>query len=125
MGNGRDYIVSMICIDYPIVGKWAEEHRINYTTYTDLAAKPEVLGLIEKEVENVNETLKETKRVKKFLLLYKELDADDDELTRTRKVRRGFIGERYKHIIEEMYDGGREIRIDTVDQVPGRQDLAD
>jgi long-chain acyl-CoA synthetase len=113
LGNQRDFIASMICIDYPNVGKWAESRRLSYTTYTDLAAKPEVLELLAKEVEKVNATLPETTRVKKFVPLYKELDADDDELTRTRKVRRAFVGERYKHVIEAMYAGEGAIPIDA------------
>jgi len=113
LGNGRDFIASMICIDYPNVGKWAESRRLSYTTYTDLAAKPEVLELLAKEVEKVNATLPGTTRVKKFVPLYKELDADDDELTRTRKVRRAFVGERYKHVIEAMYAGENAIPIDA------------
>ncbi|OGP76103.1 MAG: long-chain fatty acid--CoA ligase [Deltaproteobacteria bacterium RBG_16_64_85] len=114
LGNERDFIASMICIDYPNVGKWAENRRINYTTYTDLAGKPEVVDLIAKEIAKVNETLPATTRIRKFLLLYKELDADDDELTRTRKVRRAFVGDRYKHVIEEMYAGQTAIPIDAV-----------
>jgi long-chain acyl-CoA synthetase len=113
LGNQRDFIASMICIDYPNVGKWAESRRLSYTTYTDLAAKPEVLELLAKEVEKVNATLPETTRVNKFVPLYKELDADDDELTRTRKVRRAFVGERYKHVIEAMYAGESAIPIDA------------
>ncbi|MFZ2223981.1 MAG: AMP-binding protein [Candidatus Deferrimicrobium sp.] len=113
LGNQRDFIASMICIDYPNVGKWAESRRLSYTTYTDLAAKPEVLELLAKEVEKVNATLPETTRVKRFVPLYKELDADDDELTRTRKVRRAFVGERYKHVIEAMYAGENAIPIDA------------
>ena len=113
LGNQRDFIASMICIDYPNVGKWAESRRLSYTTYTDLAAKPEVLELLAKEVEKVNVTLPETTRVKKFVPLYKELDADDDELTRTRKVRRAFVGDRYKHVIEGIYAGEDAIPIDA------------
>ncbi|TRZ97986.1 MAG: long-chain fatty acid--CoA ligase [Deltaproteobacteria bacterium] len=113
LGNDRDFIASMLCIDYPNVGKWAESRRLSYTTYTDLAAKPEVLELLAKEVETVNATLPETTRVRKFVPLYKELDADDDELTRTRKVRRAFVGERYKHVIEGMYAGEKAIPIDA------------
>lgn len=113
LGNERDFIASMLCIDYPNVGKWAESRRLSYTTYTDLAAKPEVLELLAKEVEKVNATLPETTRVKRFVPLYKELDADDDELTRTRKVRRAFVGDRYKHVIEGMYAGESAIPIDA------------
>jgi long-chain acyl-CoA synthetase len=104
----------MICIDYPNVGKWAESRRISYTTYTDLACKPDVIELIAKEAVKVNETLPATTRIRKIVLLYKELDADDDELTRTRKVRRAFVGERYQHVIEGMYAGQATIPIDAV-----------
>jgi long-chain acyl-CoA synthetase len=114
LGNQRDFIAAMICIDYPNVGKWAEGRRISYTTYTDLAGKPEVIELIAKEVEKVNGTLPETTRIAKVVLLYKELDADDDELTRTRKVRRAFVAERYRHVIEGMYEGAAAIPIDAV-----------
>ena len=114
IGHDRDYIIAIICIDYGIVGKWAEDRRINYTTYTDLASKPEVYDFIEQEVRKVNETLTEHQRIRKFVLLYKELDADDDELTRTRKVRRRFIDQKYADIIEGIYAGKPEIHIDTV-----------
>ncbi len=114
LGDGRDLLAAMLCIDYPNVGKWAEGRRISYTTYTDLAGKPEVLELLAKEVGKVNATLPETTRIQRFVLLYKELDADDDELTRTRKVRRAFVGERYGHVIERMYAGERDIPVDAV-----------
>ncbi len=114
LGNGRECIASMICIDYPNVGKWAESRRISYTTYTDLAGKPEVQELLAKEVDKVNITLPEATRIRRFVLLYKELDPDDDELTRTRKVRRAFVEERYEHVIEGMYAGATSIPIDAV-----------
>jgi long-chain acyl-CoA synthetase len=114
LGDQRDFIASMICIDYPNVGKWAEGRRISYTTYTDLAGKPEVLELLAGEVEKVNATLPAKTRIDRFVPLYKELDADDDELTRTRKVRRAFVGERYRHVIEGMYAGANAIPIDAV-----------
>ena len=114
LGDRRDLLAAMICIDYPNVGKWAESRRISYTTYTDLAAKPAVLDLLAREVDGVNATLPATTRIRKFVLLYKELDADDDELTRTRKVRRAFVGERYGHVIEAMYGGEATIPIDAV-----------
>jgi len=114
LGDQRDLLAAMLCIDYPNVGKWAESRRISYTTYTDLAAKPEVLELLAQEVEKVNATLPETTRIRRFVPLYKELDADDDELTRTRKVRRAFVGERYRHVIEGMYDGAQAIPVDAV-----------
>jgi len=116
IGDKRERITALINIDMPIVGKWAERQRIGYTTYTDLSAKPEVYGLIEGEVRRVNRDLAKingTAVISKFVLLYKELDADDDELTRTKKVRRGFIGERYRDVIEAMYAGEGAIPIDA------------
>jgi long-chain acyl-CoA synthetase len=114
LGAGRSAIAAMICIRFSIVSKWAEKNRIAFTTYTDLSAKPEVYDLLRAEVEGVNATLPPHQRIARFLLLYKELDADDDELTRTRKVRRGVINERYATIIEALYGGDREIPVDTV-----------
>ncbi len=113
LGHGRDYIAAMICIDYPNVGKWAETRKIGYTTYTDLASKKEVYDMMEEEVRKVNDTLPEESRIRKFVLLYKELDADDDELTRTRKVRRKFVEERYKKVIEAMYSDAEDIYIEA------------
>ncbi len=114
LGAGRDRLAAMICIRYSIISKWAEKKRISFTTYTDLASRPEVYALIRKEVESVNATLPPTQRISRFMLLYKELDADDGELTRTRKVRRGVINEKYADIIEAIYAGKPNIDIDTV-----------
>lgn len=114
IGHNRDFIIAMICIDFGIVGNWAEKNRINYTTYTDLSSKTEILDLIQKEVEKVNKGLPENAKVKRFVLLYKELDPDDDELTRTRKVRRHFVEEKYKEIIEGMYEGKDSIKIEAI-----------
>jgi len=114
IGHNRDFIIGMICIDFGIVGNWAEKNRINYTTYTDLSSKTEILDLIQKEVEKVNKGLPENAKVKRFVLLYKELDPDDDELTRTRKVRRHFVEEKYKEIIEGMYEGKDSIKIEAI-----------
>ena len=116
LGDNLPYITAIINIDMSIVGKWAEKNRINYTTYTDISAKREVYDLIEAEAVKVNRDLmriNEASIIRKFVLLYKELDADDDELTRTKKVRRGFIGERYKEVIDAMYTNADDIPIDT------------
>ena len=114
IGHNRDFIIGMICIDFSIVGNWAEKNKVNYTTYTDLSSKIEIVNLIQKEVEKVNKGLPENAKVKRFVLLYKELDPDDDELTRTRKVRRHFVEEKYKEIIEGMYEGKDSIKIEAV-----------
>lgn len=114
LGDGRDYLAAMICIRFSIVSKWAEKNRISFTTYTDLSSRPETYNLLRKEVEAVNATLPPAQRISKFLLLYKELDADDGELTRTRKVRRTVINEKYADIIDAIYGGKPDIDIDTV-----------
>ncbi|MGN8549043.1 long-chain fatty acid--CoA ligase [Bradyrhizobium sp. 13971] len=114
LGAGRDALAAMICIRYSIISKWAEKNRISFTTYTDLSSRPEVYALLKKEVETVNATLPPAQRISRFLLLYKELDADDGELTRTRKVRRGVINEKYADIIDAIYRGKASIPVDTV-----------
>jgi long-chain acyl-CoA synthetase len=114
VGHNRAFIIAMVCIDFGIVGNWAERNKINYTTYTDLSLKEEVVALIQREVEKVNKGLLDNAKVKRFVLLYKELDPDDDELTRTRKVRRHFVEEKYREIIDGMYAGKDEIWIEAI-----------
>jgi long-chain acyl-CoA synthetase len=114
LGAGRDFLAAMLCIRFSIVSKWAEKNRLSFTTYTDLSSRDEVYALVRKEVETVNASLSPAQRIAKFLLLYKELDADDGELTRTRKVRRGVINEKYADIIEAIYAGRSAIDVDTV-----------
>jgi len=114
LGAGRDYLAAMICIRFSILSRWAEKKRISFTTYTDLASRRDVHDLIRREVEAVNATLPPGQRIAKFLLLYKELDADDGELTRTRKVRRSVIGQRYGDIIAAVYSGAPQIAVDTL-----------
>ena len=113
LGNGLDYLAAMICIRFSIVSKWAEKNRIAFTTYTDLSARQEVYDLIRDEVDQVNASLPSGQRIRKFLLLYKELDADDGELTRTRKVRRGVINDKYDDIIQTIYSDRGSVDIDT------------
>ena len=113
LGAAQDYLTAMICIRYSIVSKWAEKNRISFTTYTDLAANRKIYDLIRQEVEEINKTLPEVQKIKKFVLLYKELDADDGELTRTRKVRRNVIQERYESIIDTLYSNRDSVDIDT------------
>lgn len=114
LGDQRDYLAAIICIRFSIVSKWAERNRVAFTTYSDLAAKPQVAEILKREVEAVNAQLPEAHRIRKAVLLYKELDADDDELTRTRKVRRGVIAQKYGDIIEAIYGDRPEIPVDTV-----------
>ncbi|MGD8228116.1 MAG: AMP-binding protein [Desulfobacteraceae bacterium] len=103
VGQERPFIAAMIAIDMGNVGKWAENNQIPYTTFTDLSQKEEVYELIAKEVTKTNESLPKVAKIRRFVLLYKELDADDDELTRIRKVRRRFVTDRYQDLVEALY----------------------
>ena len=113
LGHGRPWLVAILCIRYSMVAKWAETRRIGFTTYQNLAANPEVERLLGAEVETVNASLPEPQRIRRFVLLYKDLDADDGELTRTRKVRRNIIDERYRQIIDAIYAGKERVHIIT------------
>ena len=113
-GNQRPYLTAFINVDPQTVGKWAEDRGLAYTTYMDLSQKPEVAKLIQGEVARVNEELKEPLRIRRFVLLYKLLDADDDELTRTGKVRRKFVHEKYADLVEAMYEGKEKTRVRAV-----------
>ena len=113
-GGHFPFVTAMINIDFENVGKWAENHQLSYTTYTDLAQKAEVYELIRKEVERTNADLDQpAARIIRYLLLHKELDADDAELTRTRKVRRGFVAQRYQQIVHALYGSEDSLYINT------------
>jgi long-chain acyl-CoA synthetase len=117
-GDGRDFTAAFINIDLAAVGNWAERHGLPYASYQELAAKPEVYDLIQGCVEQVNRDLAADPKlagsqIKRFLILHKELDADDGELTRTRKVRRRFIGERYTPLIEALFSNVPRAHIET------------
>ena len=105
LGNGRDFIAAIVCLDGDIAGRWAEARGLTYTTYQDLASRPELYDLVEEEIRAINPALQAGTEVRRFALLFKELDADDGELTRTRKIRRKIIGERYTALIDALYDG--------------------
>jgi long-chain acyl-CoA synthetase len=118
-GTGRDQVCAFINIDMGSVGNWAERRGIAYSGYTDLAAKPEVYELIRECVEKVNAELSREgsladSQIRRFLVLHKELDPDDDELTRTRKVRRSFIADKYGVLIDAFYSGRNEQHIETL-----------
>jgi long-chain acyl-CoA synthetase len=109
-GHGHGQATAMLNIDVQAVGDWAERRGIPYAGYTDLAAKPQVVDLVRECVEKVNADLARDPKlsgsqIHRFVILHKELDADDGELTRTRKVRRGFIGEKYATIVDALYSG--------------------
>ncbi len=113
-GQDRDYVATMINIDMDNVGKWAERRQVSYTTYTDLAQKSEVYDLIGEEVERVNRDLEAAMQIRRYVVLHKELDADDEELTRTRKVRRGFVAQKYEDIISALFSDVDEVPVSTV-----------
>ncbi len=113
-GDKRPYLAAILCIRYEIVAKWAEQRGLAFTNYINLSAQPEIYALIQSEIEQVNLSLPEAQRIRKFLLLYKQLDADDGELTRTRKVRRGVIKEKYADIIDTIYSEQKSVHIDTI-----------
>jgi long-chain acyl-CoA synthetase len=122
VGQERPYIAAMINIDMENVGKWAERRQIAYTTYADLAQKPAVYDLIGQEVDRVNRDLPEGTRIHKYVLLHKELDPDDEEITRTRKVRRGFVARKYADIIEALFAESPSVGVTTtITYQDGRQ----
>jgi long-chain acyl-CoA synthetase len=110
-GDARPFVAAMVAIDMNTVGKWAETNSLPYTSFMDLSGKPDVARLIVEEVRKINGTLPETSRVARIVLLNKELDADDAEMTRTRKVRRAFVAEKYAPLIAAFYDGAREVQL--------------
>ncbi len=103
----------MVCIDYSVVGNWADQKKLTYTSYPELSQKQEVYDLVESQIRQANKDLPESAQVAKFINLYKEFDADDDELTRTRKLRRAFVTERYKMILDALYADTDTVYIDT------------
>ena len=117
-GNGRGMVCAFVNIDIGSVGNWAERRGLPYSGYTDLAGKPEVIELVRQVVEEVNaeiaaEPALAASQIHRFLVLHKELDPDDDELTRTRKVRRGFIAEKYAVLVDALYGGRKVQHIET------------
>jgi long-chain acyl-CoA synthetase len=113
IGDNRDYISAVLCIDYAVVGKWADENKLNYTSYQELSQMPQVYDLVEKQIRQANKDLPDLAKVVKFTNLYKELDPDDDELTRTRKLRRAFVEKRYEDILGALYSDNNAVSIET------------
>jgi long-chain acyl-CoA synthetase len=121
-GDQRPFVTAMIAIDMNTVGNWAERRSIAYTSYMDLSGKAEVRALIGEEIGKCNETLPEAGKVRRFLLLTKDLEADDAEMTRTRKVRRRFVAEKYAAVIDAFYGGRDEVELATnITYEDGRQ----
>ncbi len=118
IGQDRPWVAALINIDLAAVGNWAERRGIAYTSYTDLSQKPEVYELIHQEVARVNRSLRDDAvlrgaQIRRFLILHKELDPDDEEITRTRKVRRRFIAEKYASLIEALYSDRDRIQVEA------------
>ena len=107
-GPDREYVTAIVNMDFGMVGKWAEMNRIAYTTFVDLSQRDEVAGLIRQDLARVNSYLPDYAQVRKFVLMHKEFDADEAELTRTRKLRREYMVDRYRNLIESMYGEGDE-----------------
>jgi long-chain acyl-CoA synthetase len=121
-GRDKDYVSAIVNIDFAMVGKWAERHHIPYTTFVDLSQKKEVADLVRQDLERVNGYLPEPSRVQKFVLLHKEFDPDEAELTRTRKLRRDFMEQRYKDLIDALYGGRDKVDVQaTVTYRDGRK----
>ncbi len=108
------------------MGRWAEKNGVGYTTFADLSQKPEVYELIRGDVEEVNRSLPASGRVRRFVLLHKEFDPDEGEMTRTRKLRRGFLYDRYLAIIEALYSQSDSVEVSAVVQYrDGREGTID
>ena len=121
-GKDRDYVSAIINMDFAMVGKWAERSRLAYTTFVDLSQRDEVADLVRTDLVRVNSYLPEGARVKRFVLMHKEFDPDEAELTRTRKLRREFMEERYRHLIDTLYGEGEEVKVEApVTYRDGRQ----
>jgi long-chain acyl-CoA synthetase len=112
-GPERDFVVCLISMDFQNVGRWAEKNGVGYTTFLDLSQKDQVAELIRREIQYVNKTLPNDVQVKRFFILHKELDPDEAELTRTRKLRRSFVEQRYKSLIDAIYQGQTRVPIET------------
>ena len=121
-GSEKPFVAAMVAIDLNTVGNWAERHGLAYTSYMDLSQKPEIRELIRDEIRKCNQTLPEATKIRRFILLTKDLEADDAEMTRTRKVRRKFVAEKYAPLIEAFYAGGDQVDLTTtITYEDGRQ----
>jgi long-chain acyl-CoA synthetase len=108
-GDARLFVAAIVAIDPTTVGNWAERQNLAYTSFQDLCARPEVAGLVRDEIRKCNAMLPDAVQIRRFLVLNKEFDADDDEITRTRKIRRGFVAEKYASVVEALYGGMRDV----------------
>lgn len=109
----KDFASAIVNIDFAMVSKWAQNNHLNFTTYVDLSQKKEIADLVSKDINRVNSFLPENSRVRRFVILHKEFDPDEAELTRTRKLRRGAMNERYHDLIGAMYDESQEVKVEA------------
>jgi len=112
-GDSKPYVAALVAIDLATVGKWAERRGLAYTSFQDLSARPEVRTLIAEEIRTCNATLQPSGRIRRFLLVNKEFDADDNEITRTRKIRRRFVAEKYATAVAALYGEAEEVELTT------------
>jgi long-chain acyl-CoA synthetase len=125
-GEDKPFVTALINIEFDNTGRWAEKQGIPYTTFVDLSQRPEVYELIDSDVERVNRYLPPAARIRKYVLMHKEFDADEGELTRTRKLRRNLLNERYEDIITTMYSEGDSVKVRaTVKYRDGREGISE
>ncbi len=113
LGAGLDELTAIVCIDYEAAGHWAEQRSISYSSYADLSQKPEMLDLIAREIARTNELQPDGLKIRRFVNLHKDFDADDGEITRTRKLRRNVIEQTYAPLVAALYDGSDEVTFDA------------
>lgn len=122
LGAGRADLTAIVCIDYEAAGHWAEQRSISYSSYAELSQKPEILDLITSEIRRLNELQPEGLKIRRFVNLHKDFDADDGEITRTRKLRRTVIEQNYARLVDALYDGSDQVTFDAkISYEDGRQ----
>jgi long-chain acyl-CoA synthetase len=112
-GPDRSYVSAIVIIDYESVGRWAGQRKISYATFTELSQRPEVYDLVKTDIDRVNQALPPGARIRKYVNLHKEFDPDEGELTRTRKLRRPFVEERYSKLVVAVYGDQAEVPIEA------------
>ncbi|MBV1865705.1 MAG: AMP-binding protein [Rhodobacteraceae bacterium] len=114
VGSGRDQLTAMVCVDSEAVGHWAEVNGVPYVSYADLSQRPEVAELLNEAFKRVNKALTDGLQLHRYVSLHKEFDPDDGEITRTRKLRRKVVEERYSKVIDALYDGSKDVHVSAV-----------
>jgi len=114
VGAGRDQLTAMVCVDSEAVGHWAEVNGVPYVSYADLSQRPEVAELLNDAFKRVNNALTDGMQLHRYVSLHKEFDPDDGEITRTRKLRRKVVEERYAAVVTALYDGSKDVHVQAV-----------